>query len=99
MISLRRLLVKLAGTNGKRWIWIGLAAVPAIRFYYVREMIAALIIFSVFFLAAATVVVIVFLLDRASEYAVTWAEAGMARLIHRSKAPSHGHTAFGKVAH
>ena len=99
MISFRRLLVKLAGTNAKRWIWMGLAAVPAIRIYYVREMIAALIIFSVLFVAVATVVLIVFLLDRASEYAVTWAEVGVARLIHRSKAASHGHTAFGKVAH
>jgi hypothetical protein len=99
VISSRQLLFKLAGTNGKRWIWIGLAAVPAIRIYYVREMIAALIIFSVLFVAVATVVLIVFLLDRASEYAVTWAEVGVARLIHRSKAASHGDTAFGKVAH
>jgi hypothetical protein len=81
MISFRRL-SELARTNRKRWIWIGLAAVPTIRFYYVQEMIAALIIFSVFFLVVSTVVLIIFLLDRASQQIVVWAEAGVARLVH-----------------
>ena len=80
MISFTRL-SKLA-TNRKRWIWIGVAAVPAIRFYYVQEMIAALIIFSVFFLVVSTVVLIIFLLDRASQQIVIWAEEGLARLVH-----------------
>ena len=46
-------------------------------------MIAALIIFSVLFVVAATVVLIIFLLDRASQHVMTWAEAGMARVLHR----------------
>ena len=98
MISFRELSDKLAGTERKRWIWIGLAAVPAIRFYYVREMIAALMIFSVLFMGVATVVLFVFLLDRASEQVMTWAEAGVARLVHRGKAASDGDIQFGKVA-
>jgi hypothetical protein len=80
---------KLAGTDTKKWLWIGLAAVPAIRLYYVQEMIAALIIFSVLFVVAATLVLIIFLLDRASEHAMMWAEAGVARLVHRGKGPRH----------
>jgi hypothetical protein len=99
VISLKRFLNKLAGTNTKKWIWIGLAAVPAIRLYYVREMIAALIIFSVFFVGAATVVLIVFLLDRASQHAMAWAEAGVVRLVHRGRGASHAVASFGKVAH
>ena len=83
MISLRRLLHKLAGTKAKKWIWIGLAAVPAMRFYYVQEMIAALIIFSVLFTGVATVVLVIFLLDQASQKVVVWAEAGVAWLVHR----------------
>jgi hypothetical protein len=83
VISLRRLSDKLAGIGRRKWIWIGLAAVPAIRIYYVQEMIAALIIFSVLFVGAATVVLIVFLVDSASQQIVVWAEAGVARLIHR----------------
>ena len=88
MISISRLSHKLAGTSRKSWIWIGLAAIPALRLYYVREMIAALIIFSVFFLGAATVVLIIFLLDRASQHAMAWAEAGVTRLVHRVVAAS-----------
>ena len=80
---------KLAGTDTKKWIWIGLAAVAALRFYYVQEMIAALIIFSVLFVGAATVALIIFLLDRASEHAMIWAEEGVARLVHRGKGPRH----------
>jgi hypothetical protein len=80
---------KLAGTDTKKWIWIGLAAVPAMHFYYVQEMIAALIIFSVVFMGAATIVLIIFLLDRASEHAMIWAEEGVARLVQRGKGPRH----------
>jgi hypothetical protein len=83
VISFRQLSHKLAGTGRKRWMWIGLSAVPAIRFYYVREMIAALIMFSVVFVGAATVVLVIFLLDRAGQRVITWAEAGVARLLHR----------------
>ena len=83
MISISRWLDKLAGTRRKRWIWMGLAAAPAIRLYYVREMIAALIIFSILFMLGATVVLIIFLLDRASQHVMTWAEAGVTRLVHR----------------
>ena len=80
---------KLAGTDTKKWLWIGLAAVPAIRLYYVQEMIAALMIFSVLFVVAATLVLIIFLLDRASEHAMMWAEEGIARLVHRGKEARH----------
>ena len=81
MISFRRL-YELA-TYRKRWIWIGVAAVPAIRLYYVQEMIAALIMFSVLFVVAATVVLIIFVLDRASQHVMTWPEAGLVRVLHR----------------
>jgi hypothetical protein len=65
-----------------KWLWIGLAAVLALRFYYVREMIAALIIFSVLFAAGAIVALAVFLLDRISQQIVIWAEAGVRPVAH-----------------
>ena len=89
MISFRHLPAKSVGTHGKRWIWIGLAAVPAIRLYYVQEMIAALMMFSVLFVAVVVVVLILFLLDCASQYAMTWAEAGVVRLVHPGKRNFH----------
>jgi Flp pilus assembly protein protease CpaA len=88
MTSFRRL--SHAGADRKNWIWIGVAAVPAIRLYYVQEMIAALIMFSVLFVGAATVVLIIFLLDRASQQVVAWAEAGVARMVHRDKGACPG---------
>jgi hypothetical protein len=90
MTSFTQWLHKLAGTDTKQWIWLGLTALPAIHFYYVQEMIAALIMFSVVFAGAATVVLIIFLLDRAGQHAMTWAEASVARLVHRGKGPCPG---------
>jgi len=72
---------KLALRNWK-WFWIALAGVPAIRLYYVQEMIAALIIFSVLFVGVFSVVLVIFLVDRASEQIAAWVEAGVTRLLH-----------------
>ena len=77
--SLPALLRTIART---KWIWIGLAAAFALRFYYVREMIAALVIFSVLFAAVAIVALAVFLVDRLSQQIVIWAEAGIRPVVH-----------------
>ena len=50
--------------------------------YYIQEMIAVLIMFSVLFVAVATVVLIVFLLNRGSQHVATRAEAGVVSLLH-----------------
>ena len=65
-----------------KWIWIGLAAILALRVYYIREMIAALVIFSVLFAAVAIVALAVFLVDRLSQQIVIWAEAGIRPVVH-----------------
>jgi hypothetical protein len=46
-------------------------------------MIAALIIFAFLFVGVSTVVLIIFLLDRVSQYVMTWGEAGLVRVAHR----------------
>jgi hypothetical protein len=52
MVMLREFANKIWPKNWSKWIWIGLAVVAsALRFYYVQEMIAALMIFSVLFMA------------------------------------------------
>ena len=81
MTSLREFSHKLSPKKWK-WIGIGLVAVAAMQVYYVQEMIAALIIFSVLFFAGAVVVLIIFLLDRASQQITAWAEPGAARVVH-----------------
>lgn len=75
MIPFKELSHKLLATKW-RWAVFGLAAAPTIHFYYVREMIAALMIFSLLFAAVFVVIVVLFLLDRASERIVEWCEAG-----------------------
>ena len=86
MISLKQLQHKLPALfrtiARTKWIWIGLAAALALRFYYVREMIAALMIFSVLFAAVAIVALAVFLVDRLSQQIVIWAEAGVRPVVH-----------------
>jgi hypothetical protein len=78
--SLGRLWHKLSA-GGMKWLWIGIAAVPATRLYYVREMVAALMIFSIFFAGAATVVLVIFFVDLASQRFMVWAEAGVIRSL------------------
>jgi hypothetical protein len=66
----------------KTWIWIGLglAAVPALRIFYVQEMLAALIAFTVLFGALFTSVLMVFLLASASKPVVVWAVPKVGRV-------------------
>jgi len=59
-------------------ILIGCTAVPAIRLYYVQEMIAALIIFSALFMGVWVVVFLILLLDWAVGQMITWAEVHIA---------------------
>jgi len=41
------------------------------------------------FVGVSMVVLIVFVLDRASQHAMNWAETGITRLLHRGKGVSH----------
>jgi hypothetical protein len=45
---------------------IGVTALVAMRFYYVREMLAAFVLFSVLFGCVAAVLAMLFILDRAA---------------------------------
>ena len=54
-------------------MWFGLVTLAAIQFYYVQEMVAALIIFSVLFVFVALMALILFLLDRACQLTLAWA--------------------------
>jgi len=68
----------LPGVNEKKarkWLWYGLAALAAVQLYFVQEMMAALVLFSVLFAVASAVVVLVYLFDRASQRAMAWAES------------------------
>jgi hypothetical protein len=73
--------------TARKRLWIGLAALAALQIYFVRELMAALVLFSVLFAVVATVVLIVYLFDRASQRTLAWAEPktiGAVRLARRA---------------
>ena len=69
MISFRAV----SKTDFYRWVWFGLITLVAIQIYYVREMVAALILFSVLFVCVGVTALTLFLLDRAGQHALAWA--------------------------
>jgi hypothetical protein len=66
----------------QKCLWLGLAALIAIQIYYVREMLAALFIFALLFSFGAVVAFILFVLDKASQRTVEWAEPQAKRAAH-----------------
>ena len=68
------------GKARKLWWLGGLGALVALKFYYVREMVAALMIFSALFVIGAGIVLVVFILDRIAQGTFAWAQSGAGRL-------------------
>lgn len=60
--------------KARKWMWIGLAVVAALQFYYVQEMIAAFVVLGVVFALIAGAGLLVFLVDRASAQTLNWVE-------------------------
>lgn len=85
MISFQQLRGK-AWIYRKTWIWValGLIALPALRIYYVQEMLAALIGFSLLFAGIFVAVLAVFVLARGSKPALMWSRRKVGRAIQRS---------------
>ena len=62
-------------------MWIGLAVVVALQFYYVQEMIAAFVVLAVVFAVITGAGLLVFLVDRASERTLSWAETSVLAVL------------------
>jgi hypothetical protein len=75
VISFAELFHKLSAFCGKKWVLIGVGFVAglAVHIYYVQELLAGLILFSLLFVGAYAVALAVFFLARASRPAVAWA--------------------------
>ena len=58
----------------RKWMWIGLAVFGALQLYFVQEMIAAMILFSIGFVVVGAIALFLYLFDRASQRTVAWAE-------------------------
>jgi Flp pilus assembly protein TadB len=77
------------GRNWKIWTGIAVTALAAVQLYFVREMLAALFIFTIVFAFVATVFLMLWLVDRAGQRTLAWAEPQtreLARLARRGVA-------------
>jgi DNA-binding protein len=82
-------------SRGKIFKWIALAvsALIAMRLFFVQQLIAAFLIFSVLFACIATVVLIVFVLDRVVQIAFARGEIylkAFGRAVRRAWEPAEG---------
>jgi hypothetical protein len=59
--------------KARKWLWLGLAAYIGLQIYFVQEMLAALILFTVVFILCAIVAAILYLVDRVGQLSVGWA--------------------------
>jgi fatty acid desaturase len=66
--------VKVKAKKARKWLWIGLAALAALQIYLVQELLAAMVIFSVLFAVIAIVALVIYLVERAGEQTLKWAE-------------------------
>ena len=71
--------------KARKWMWIGLAVVAALQFYYVQEMIAAFVVLGVVFALVAGAGLLVFLVDRASAHTLNWVETFALGLLHAGR--------------
>jgi len=60
--------------KARKWLWISLAALAAVQIYFVQELMAALVLFSVFFTVVAAAALLIYLFDRAGQRTMDWAE-------------------------
>ncbi len=60
--------------QARKWMWIFLAALVALQIYFVRELLAALFLFTLGFGALAGVALVFFLFERAGERSLAWVE-------------------------
>jgi hypothetical protein len=66
--------VKVKAKKARKWLWIGLAAFAALQVYLVRELLAAMVLFSVLFVVVAVAALAIYLIERAGERTMDWAE-------------------------
>ena len=59
--------------KARKWLWVGLAAYIGLQIYFVQEMIAALIFFTIAFILFAIVAGVLYLVNRAGEWGLGWA--------------------------
>ena len=71
--------------KARKWPWIGLAAFAAVQIYFVQELVAAMIIFSAVFAVGAIAALVIYVVDRAGQKTVEWAEPQTVRAAQAAR--------------
>jgi hypothetical protein len=56
--------------KARKWLWISLGAFAALQIYFVRELLAALMLFTGIFIVCAILALVLYLVDRASRWGI-----------------------------
>jgi hypothetical protein len=59
--------------KARKWMWAALLIFVALQVYFVQEMLAALILFTVIFAIFAAIALALYLADRAGQWSLGWA--------------------------
>lgn len=60
--------------KARKWFWAAIVAFVALQVYFVRELLAALVLFTGVFAVCAMVALVLYLIDRASRWGLGLAE-------------------------
>jgi hypothetical protein len=61
----------LSEQKARKWLWIAIAVFVALQIYFVRELLAALMLFTGVFILCAMVALVLYLIDRASQWGLS----------------------------
>lgn len=65
----------------RKWLWVTLAAAIAFQLYFVRELLAALFLFTLAFAVLAGLAVVFYLFDQAGQLSLAWVEPRARQVI------------------
>ena len=54
--------------KARKWMWIAIGAFVALQIYFVRELLAALMLFTGLFILCALAALVLYLVDRVSQW-------------------------------
>jgi hypothetical protein len=58
----------------RKWLWVTLVAAIAFQLYFVRELLAALFLFTLAFAVLAGLAAVFYLVDQAGQLSLAWVE-------------------------
>jgi hypothetical protein len=67
--------------KGRKWLWIGLGSIAALQIYFVRELLAALLLFTGIFIVCATIALVLYLVDGVSRWGLNVAGTQAKRVV------------------